>query len=324
MKTYFFTTKGVVKAVDGVNLIIRKGESVGLVGESGSGKSTIGLSIIRLIPFPGRIIDGEIKFHDENLLEKSEKEIRQIRGSKIGMCFQDPLTYLNPVISVGGQIAECIEAHRDINKKESMKEAINMLELVNISDPMERAKDYPFQLSGGMRQRVMIALAISCNPELFIADEPTTAVDVIVQRQILELLRDLKNELNMSLLLITHDIGIVAELCDKVAVMYAGRIVEFGDAETIFPSKSSRHAIHPYTTDLLNSIPQLDKKSQNLVSIKGVVPDMINPPSGCRFHPRCPYVIDLCIEKNPELIEIESGHLVACHLSDLLLKEEAK
>ncbi|GAI74363.1 unnamed protein product, partial [marine sediment metagenome] len=215
-----------VHAVDGVSFEIQKGqtyglvgESVGLVGESGSGKSTVGFSIMRLIPFPGRVVGGEINFNDENILERSDKEIRQIRGAKIGMSFQDPITYLNPVIPVGKQIAECIEIHQNLSKKESMDEAKKILDLVRIADPLERAKDYPFQLSGGMRQRVVIALAISCNPELLIADEPTTSIDVIVQKQILELLRELKSKLNMSLLLITHNIGLVAELCDKVAIM---------------------------------------------------------------------------------------------------------
>jgi len=318
LKTYFYTTKGVVKAVDGINLRIRKGESVGLVGESGSGKSTVGFSIIRLIPFPGRVVDGEIYFNDIDLLKISDKEIRQIRGAKIGMSFQDPITYLNPVIPVGKQIAECIEIHQNLNKKDSIDEAIKILELVGIADPSERAKDYPFQLSGGMRQRVVIALAISCNPALLIADEPTTSIDVIVQKQILELLRELKNKLNMSLLLITHNIGLVAELCDKVAIMYAGRIVEFGDATTIFPSNSPNNPIHPYTIGLLNSVPNLDNIEEELKSIKGVVPNMISTPSGCRFHPRCPYAIALCQEKNPEFIEIEPNHFVACHLSESL------
>jgi oligopeptide/dipeptide ABC transporter ATP-binding protein len=322
LKTFFFTTKGVVKAVDGISLKIREGESVGLVGESGCGKSTIGLSIMRLTPYPGRIVSGEIKFRDENLLEKSDKEIREIRGAKISMSFQDPTTYLNPVISIGKQIAECIEMHQNIGKKEALKKVIEILELVGISDPLERVKDYPFQLSGGMKQRVMIALAISCRPELLIADEPTTALDVIVQSQILDLLRDLKNELKMSLLLISHDIGIVAELCEQVAVMYAGKIVEFGDAQTIFPSSSTRHAIHPYTVGLLSSVPKLDKKTKTLRSIKGVVPDMINPPPGCSFNARCNHATDTCMKTTPEFTEIEPGHFVACYQANSLLEEK--
>lgn len=308
LMTYFFTTRGVVKAVDGVTFNINKGESVGLVGESASGKSVTALSIMRLVQQPpGKIVQGKITFKDVNILDLSESEMQRIRGKKIAMSFQDPMTYLNPVHRVGDQIAEAILIHEDVDKREAMERAIKIMEKVKISDPASRIKDYPHQMSGGMRQRCLLAIALCCNPQLLIADEPTTSVDVITQDVILKLLRDVKKEFKLSLILITHNLGIVANFTDRIIIMYSGNIVEIGDVRTVFNKPG-----HPYTKALFESIPRLDKASHKLVPIKGSVCDPINPPSGCKFHPRCDYAKRTCIKEKPEIIEVEPNHFVAC------------
>jgi len=309
LKTYFFTSSGVVNAVDGVDLDIGKGETVGLVGESGSGKTVTALSIMRLIPQPpGRIVHGEVLLEGDDLLKKTEHEMRKIRGDRVAMSFQDPMTYLNPVIRVGDQIAEAIMLHQQVSRSEAVKKAVDAMEMVQIPSAADRAREYPHQLSGGMRQRILIAIAICCNPDLLIADEPTTALDVITQDQILELMRDLKNRIGSSLLLITHDLGIVGELADYVAVMYAGNLLEYGDVNTIL-----RRPRHPYTSGLLESTPRIDWGKRRLKMIPGTIPDMVHPPAGCRFHPRCAQAKASCVSEQPKLIEIEAGHMVACH-----------
>jgi len=309
LKTYFFTSSGVVNAVDGVDLDIGKGETVGLVGESGSGKTVTALSIMRLIPQPpGRIVHGEVLLEGDDLLKKTEHEMRKIRGDRVAMSFQDPMTYLNPVIRVGDQIAEAIMLHQQASRSEAVKKAVDAMEMVQIPSAADRAREYPHQLSGGMRQRILIAIAICCNPDLLIADEPTTALDVITQDQILELMRDLKNRIGSSLLLITHDLGIVGELADHVAVMYAGNLLEYGDVNTIL-----RRPRHPYTSGLLESTPRIDWGKRRLKMIPGTIPDMVHPPAGCRFHPRCAQAKASCVSEQPKLIEIEAGHMVACH-----------
>jgi len=298
-----------VNAVDGVDLDIGKGETVGLVGESGSGKTVTALSIMRLIPQPpGRIVQGEVLLEGDDLLKKTEHEMRKIRGDRVAMSFQDPMTYLNPVIRVGDQIAEAIMLHQEVSRSEALKKAVDAMEMVQIPSAADRAREYPHQLSGGMRQRILIAIAICCNPDLLIADEPTTALDVITQDQILELMRDLRSRIGSSLLLITHDLGIVGELADYVAVMYAGNVLEYGDVNTIL-----RRPRHPYTSGLLESTPRIDWGKRRLKMIPGTIPDMIHPPSGCRFHPRCAQAKASCVSEQPKLIEIEAGHMVACH-----------
>lgn len=298
-----------MNAVDGVDLDIGKGETVGLVGESGSGKTVTALSIMRLIPQPpGRIVQGEVLLEGDDLLKKTEHEMRKIRGDRVAMSFQDPMTYLNPVIRVGDQIAEAIMLHQEVSRSEALKKAVDAMEMVQIPSAADRAREYPHQLSGGMRQRILIAIAICCNPDLLIADEPTTALDVITQDQILELMRDLRSRIGSSLLLITHDLGIVGELADYVAVMYAGNVLEYGDVNTIL-----RRPRHPYTSGLLESTPRIDWGKRRLKMIPGTIPDMIHPPSGCRFHPRCAQAKASCVSEQPKLIEIEAGHMVACH-----------
>jgi len=309
LKTYFFTSQGVVKAVDGIGFKVGSGEVVGLVGESGSGKSVTALSIMRLVPSPpGRTTAGKVLFRGNDLLQLSEEQMRDIRGGKIAMSFQDPMTYLNPVIRVGEQVAETILLHQDVDKTDAMKRAIELMELVQIPSANERAMDYPHQFSGGMRQRILLAMAISCNPDLLIADEPTTALDVIIQGEILELLKELKKKVGSSLLLISHDLGVVGELADKVAIMYAGNIVEFADANTIFEDPR-----HPYTIGLLDSVPTLEGAKKRLKSIEGAVPSLINPPEGCRFHPRCARAKEHCALKEPSITRLEDGHFVMCH-----------
>ena len=308
LKTYFFTSLGLAKAVDGVSFKIHKGEVLGLIGESGSGKSVTALSIMNLIPSPpGKIVDGQVLLDDFDLLQTKESEMWKIRGKRIAMSFQDPMTYLNPVHRIGDQIAEAIIIHQKLRKSEAFEKAIEIMELVQIPDAPQKARDYPHMLSGGMRQRVLLAMALSCNPELIIADEPTTALDVIVQANILDLLKDLKLKLNLSMLLISHDLGVVARLADRVAIMYAGRIMEYGEITTIFDSPKN-----PYTIGLLDSLPRIEEDQEKLISIPGDIPDMINPPSGCRFNPRCSHAISRCREEVPSLIEYEKDHLVAC------------
>ncbi|HHW01605.1 MAG TPA: ABC transporter ATP-binding protein [Thermoanaerobacterales bacterium] len=307
LKTYFFTDDGVVPAVDGVDFCIKKGETLGIVGESGCGKSVTSLSLLRLVPNPpGKIVDGEMYFKGENLLEKSESEMRKIRGNDISMIFQEPMTSLNPVFTVGEQISEAIELHQGLNKRDAMAKAVEMLKLVGIPSAERRVHEYPHQMSGGMRQRVMIAMALSCNPALLIADEPTTALDVTIQAQILELMKDLKERLGTAIMLITHDLGVVAEMAENVLVMYAGKVVEYADVKTIFKNPK-----HPYTVGLLGSIPRLDQPREKLYVIEGVVPNPFNMPSGCRFHPRCPDVREICRTKEPDLLHID-GQQVRC------------
>lgn len=311
LKTHFFTGAGVVKAVDGVDLEIKKGETLGVVGESGSGKSITAMSIMGLIPNPpGKIVDGRILFQGEDLVQKSGAEMRAIRGNSIAMIFQDPMTSLNPVLTIGEQITENIKLHQGLGKKEAWAKAVQMLMKVGIPDAVQRAKAYPHQFSGGMRQRAMIAMALSCNPKLLIADEPTTALDVTIQAQILDLMRQLKEEFHTSIMLITHDLGVVAELCDQVLVMYAGRPVEFAGLHSLFTQPR-----HPYTWGLLRSIPRLDEETKRrLEPIVGQPPDLRNLPAGCRFAGRCPKVTERCWAEVPELRALTPGHKVACHL----------
>jgi len=308
LKTHFFTSSGVIKAVDGISYDIYKGEIVGLVGESASGKSVSALSIIRLVPDPpGKIISGQILFKGENLLKKTEEEMRKIRGAKIAMSFQDPMTYLNPVFNVSEQIAEAILLHQNVEKNEAMEMAIKTMEDVKIPQPSERAKDFPHNFSGGMRQRILLAMATSCKPNLLIADEPTTALDVIVQHEILILLKELKQKLKSSILMITHDLGIVAQMADRVVIMYAGKVLETADVNTIF-----RKPKHPYTRGLLDSLPKIES-DEKIISIEGDVPDPTNLPSGCRFHPRCSFAKDICKNEEPVYTMIDKEHYIACH-----------
>ncbi|MCJ7789632.1 MAG: ABC transporter ATP-binding protein [Candidatus Atribacteria bacterium] len=310
LKTYFFTHEGTVKAVDEVSFSVNQGKTLGLVGESGCGKSVTALSIMRLIPNPpGKIVSGEIWFEGKNLLKLDEKEIRKIRGKKISMIFQEPMTSLDPVFTIGHEIVEAIQLHQGLNKDEAKKKTIEALKIVGIPDAEKRIDHYPHQLSGGMRQRVMIAMALSCNPTLLIADEPTTALDVTIQAQILRLINDLKDKFGASVMLITHNLGVIAEMCDYVAVMYAGHIVEYTNVDTLF-----HNPLHPYTRGLHKSIPRLDLEIERLDTIKGLVPNLLDLPSGCPFHPRCDFSFKRCVEEMPELIEIENSHLVKCHL----------
>lgn len=309
LRTSFFTDEGEVKAVDGVDFSIEKGKTIGIVGESGSGKSITSLSILRLLQEPaGKVVGGEIIFKGENLLNKSKKEMMNIRGNNISMIFQEPMTSLNPTLTCGEQIAESIRIHQKLNRREAWTKAVEMLKLVGIPSPDKRAKQYPFELSGGMRQRVMIAIALACNPELLIADEPTTALDVTIQAQILELIKKLQEELGTSLMMITHDLGVVAEMCDKVAVMYCGKVVEYADVKTIFTNPK-----HPYTIGLLNSVPRHDQDYEGDLSvIHGSVPSPFNLPKGCRFAPRCPHAKDICHAELPELETAADGDQVRC------------
>ena len=309
LKTYFFTHEGTVKAVDDINIKINKGETLGLVGESGCGKSVTALSIMRLIPTPpGKIVSGKILLEGKNLLDLDEKEMRKIRGRKISMIFQEPMTSLDPMFTIGDEIAEVIKLHQGLKKNEAREKAIESLRTVGIPDPEKRIKEYPHELSGGMRQRAMIAMALSCNPALLIADEPSTALDVTIQAQILRLIDELRKKFGTSVLLITHDLGVIAETCDNVAVMYAGHIVEHTDVNTLF-----HNPLHPYTKGLMKSIPRLDIDTERLEIIKGLVPNLLNMSSGCPFHPRCDFCFERCTKKLPKLIEVEKNHLVRCH-----------
>ncbi len=319
LHTYFYTYEGVVKAVDGVSFDIKKGEIFGLVGETGCGKSVTALSIIGLIDEPGKIVSGKIIYKGKNLLEMSEEEKRKIRGKEISMIFQEPMTALNPVYTIGDQIIELLLLHEEgiANIKKAPKElrekkrkkAIEMLRLVRMPDPERTIDSYPHELSGGMRQRAMIAMMLATKPSLLIADEPTTALDVTVQAQILNILMDMRDKLGISILLITHDLSVIAEVTDRVGVMYAGNIVEIADTFTLF--KNPRH---PYTVGLLEAIPKITEKKEELKHIRGSVPNLIYPPPGCRFHPRCDYMKPICKKEKPKLVEIEPGHFVACHL----------
>lgn len=309
LKTYFYTDAGVVRAVDGVSYDLNEGETLGLVGESGCGKSVSALSILRLIANPpGKIVGGDIFFEGRDLLKLQEEEIRDIRGNKIAMIFQEPMTSLNPVLTIGLQIGEALELHRKMNKKEAREEILRLLRMVGIPDPERRIDDYPHQFSGGMRQRVMIAMALSCNPKLLIADEPTTAVDVTIQAQLLEVVKELTTRLGTAVILITHNLGVVARHVNRMAVMYAGRIVEQGPATEVYA-----HPQHPYTIGLLASVPRLDKpRKERLVPIDGQPPNLISLPPGCSFMPRCSYRMEICSKERPELRPVGDSHLTAC------------
>ena len=308
LRTHFASERGEVRAVDGVDLRLERGRTLGIVGESGCGKSVTALSIMGLIPQPpGRIAGGEVLFDGEDLLKQSPARLRDLRGDKLAMIFQEPMTSLNPAFRVGEQIAEALIRHKRISLKEANLASVEMLRRVRIPSPEQRARDYPHQLSGGMRQRVMIAMALACNPQLLIADEPTTALDVTIQAQILELMRTLRAELGTAIILITHDLGVVAELADEVMVMYAGQVVERCRAERLFVEPQ-----HPYTIGLLGSIPRLHLEQERLAAIEGVVPDAAAFPEGCRFHPRCPFAIEQCRRENPALREITPNHFAAC------------
>jgi oligopeptide/dipeptide ABC transporter ATP-binding protein len=308
LKTYFHTDQGLVRAVDGVSFQVNRGKTLGIVGESGCGKSVASLSILRLIPSPpGRIEGGRILFKGQDLLKLSEGRMRKIRGNEISMVFQEPMTSLNPVFTCGDQIVEAITLHQGLTKREAKARAVEMLRLVGIPSPEERVDEYPHQLSGGMRQRVMIAMALSCNPSLLIADEPTTALDVTIQAQILELLAKLGEDLAMSVIVITHDLGVIAEVTERVVVMYAGRVTEYADVGPLFNSP-----LHPYTVGLLQSIPRLGRRRERLKVIPGNVPNPLNFPPACRFHPRCPLAIDKCRAEEPDLEELSPGHYVRC------------
>jgi oligopeptide/dipeptide ABC transporter ATP-binding protein len=309
LKTHFFTQDGTVKAVDGVTFEIGHGQTLGVVGESGCGKSITSLSVMRLIERPGRIVEGRILLNGENLLERSAEEIRDIRGDQMSMIFQEPMTSLNPVFTCGAQIAEAVQQHTAVSSREAWDRAVEMLALVGIPDAKRRAKEYPHQLSGGMRQRVMIAMALSTDPDLLIADEPTTALDVTIQAQILQLMRDLREKNRMAIMLITHDLGVVAEMADDVVVMYAGKVVERGDVRTIFGSPH-----HPYTEGLLHSIPRLDERVNRLEVIRGTVPSPYNLPTGCLFKRRCPYRMPVC-DTAPPYRDVGNGHLSRCWLT---------
>jgi len=305
---HYITEDGTVFAVNDLNLSLRKGETIGLVGETGAGKTTTALGIMRLVPDPpGKIIGGEIIFEGENLLNKTEHEMRKVRGNKISMIFQDPMTSLNPVIPVRDQIAEVILLHEKVSAREAQKKAEEMLLKVGIRP--ERAHEYPHQFSGGMRQRVVIAIALACTPELLIADEPTTALDVTIQAQVLELMKNLKTEFNTAMIMITHDLGIVAEICDKVAIMYAGSVVEQAQKRDLFTNP-----MHPYTIGLFNSLPDIDKDESSLKPIQGTMPDPTDLPKGCPFHPRCEVAKPECAGTMPELIEVSENHFVKCLL----------
>ncbi len=316
LQTQFFTQDGIVHAVNGITYDVAEGETVAIVGESGSGKSVGVMSLIRLIPEPpGKIVNGEVTFDGQDLLKLNEEELRQIRGNRIAMIFQDPMTSLNPVLTIGRQITEALELHLNMNREESRSRAIELLELVGIPDAGARLDDYPHQFSGGMRQRVMIAMGLSCNPQLLIADEPTTALDVTIQAQIVDLVTRLQSELGMAIIWITHDLGVVAGLADRVLVMYAGFIVEEGPVDVIYGQPR-----HPYTLGLLRSIPRLDLgRQKRLIPIEGLPPDLLDPPQSCPFAPRCPFVIDKCLEENPPLMAISAVRSSACwvDLSDV-------
>ncbi|KNF07678.1 oligopeptide transport system, ATP-binding protein OppD [Gottschalkia purinilytica] len=318
LKTYFYTSNGIVKAVDGISFNIESGKTLGIVGESGCGKSITSMSILKLIQAPpGKIEEGEVIFDGKDLLKVSDEEIRRIRGNEISMIFQEPMTSLNPVFTIGYQIMEVIMLHQKVNKEEAKKQTIEMIEMVGISRAEKIVDEYPHQLSGGMRQRVMIAMALACRPKLLIADEPTTALDVTIQAQILKLMNDLKSKFNTSIMLITHDLGVVAEMADHVIVMYAGKVVEEAPVIELFKNPK-----HPYTIGLMNSIPSLAKDYEKLDNIPGTVPNPLRLPQGCYFYPRCRYATEECSEKQPELLEITNGHKVSCFNAEEVSTDE--
>ena len=310
LKTYFYDRKGKVPAVDGVDFTVRKGETLGIVGESGCGKSVTSMSILKLLPPEGKVVEGEILFKGRDLTKCSSSEMEKIRGKEIAMIFQEPMTSLNPVYTVGQQIGEMIKTHEQLSKKQLREKAIEMLKLVGIPSPEKRIDEYPHELSGGMRQRVMIAMALFCNPELLIADEPTTALDVTIQAQILELMRELKNKLGTSIMMITHDLGVIAEMADYVLVMYAGMVMEYCSVRDLF-----QKPLHPYTQGLINSLPRIDDAKDKLYVIEGSVPSLYDMPEGCRFWPRCPHAKEICKTRIPELYDC-GGRKVRCFLYD--------
>lgn len=310
LEVSFLTYAGEVKAIRGVSFDVEKGEAVAIVGESGSGKSVTAQSIMKLIPTPpGVYRNGQIEFDGKDLIQLSNKEMESIRGSSIGMIFQDPMTSLNPTMTIGKQISEGLIKHQGLSKSEALDRAVEMLRLVGIPNPELRVKQYPHEFSGGMRQRAMIAIALSCSPELLIADEPTTALDVTIQAQILDLMKDLQNKLETSIIIITHDLGVVADIAQRVIVMYAGKIVEKGNLDDIFYNPQ-----HPYTWGLLKSVPRLDSKGHRLDSIEGTPPDLLDPPIGCPFYPRCPYAMEVCVNHAPEETVVSPNHTVYCWL----------
>jgi oligopeptide/dipeptide ABC transporter ATP-binding protein len=313
LKTYFFTEDGVVKAVDGVDFVVGRGEVLGLVGESGCGKSVTSLSIMRLIGVPGKVVEGTIMFEGRNLLELSESEMVHMRGNRMSMIFQQPQSSLNPVFKIGDQVAEVLQIHQSMGKEESWNKAVELLRLVGIPDTESKAHSYPHEVSGGQAQRVMIAMALALNPQLLIADEPTTALDVTIQAQILDLMRDLRTRMDTAVILITHDLGVISEMADRVAVMYAGRIVEQTDVKTLFA-----HPVHPYTQGLMASIPVLGTVKDTLDVIPGSVPNLVNLPPGCQFAPRCrarmEYQLSICTQVEPQLLPVEPEHLSRCWL----------
>ncbi|AZR73390.1 peptide ABC transporter ATP-binding protein [Anoxybacter fermentans] len=316
LKTYFYSRQGVIKSVDGVSFQLKRGEVLGLVGESGAGKSITGFSILRLISPPGKIVNGEIYFLGKDLLKMKESEIEKIRGNRISMVFQDPMTSLNPLLTIGEQLMEVLRYHLGMKKREAKDRAIELLRMVGIPSPEKRLKQYPHQFSGGMRQRVVIAIAMATNPDLIIADEPTTALDVTIQAQIIKLMQDLIAEYKTSMILISHDLAVVSEIADKIAVMYAGKIVEYGPKAQVIGNPK-----HPYTQGLLNSLPNFDQKQKRLKPIKGVMPNPLNLPAGCKFKPRCPEAKVKC-DVMPELKAVGESHWVACHkLSLQAIKE---
>jgi oligopeptide/dipeptide ABC transporter ATP-binding protein len=308
LQIYFHILAGTVRAVDGVSFHMDQGETLGVVGESGCGKSVTAMSLLQLIPMPpGELVGGRADFEGKDLLRLHPEQIRRIRGNRISMIFQEPMTSLNPVFTIGNQIQEAIQLHQGLHSHQAERKAVEMLDLVGIPDPQRRVDEYPHQLSGGMRQRVMIAMALSCNPALLIADEPTTALDVTIQAQILELMLDLQARINMSIMIITHNLGVIAEMADRVIVMYCGKIVESADARAIFHSP-----LHPYTRQLLASVPRLGAEQNRLQEIPGIVPSLYALPPGCDFHPRCTEALDACKLRLPPLLEQEPGHWVAC------------
>ena len=309
LKTYFYTYNGIVKAVDGINLLVHREEVLGIVGETGCGKSVTVRSLLKLVFDPGRIVSGQVLLDGKDIMALKEKQLRAIRGGRMAMIFQNPLSSLNPVFTIGDQVCHIIRIHQGMEQKKARQRAVDMFSLVRLANPNRLLQKYPYELSGGQLQRVMIAMALSCQPELLIADEPTTALDVTIQAQILTLMLDLKDKTRTAIMLITHDLGVVAEICDRVAIMYAGLIVEEAGVNDIF-----RGPLHPYTEGLIASIPGRGNRGEDLATITGMVPDLINPPAGCRFHPRCPLAEGICQQALPVLSERRDGRKVACHL----------
>jgi len=314
LRTHYLTPFGAVKAIDDISFKLKKGVSLGFAGESGCGKTTVALSIMRILPYPGKVLDGEMLFKGKDIMKMNQEELRQIRWKGISTVFQGAMASLNPLFKVGRQIADPIMIHEDVTKAEAYSRARDLLELVGIEST--RADNYPWELSGGMRQRVMIAMGLACNPDVLIADEPTTALDVIVAHQVMELIRDLREKLDLSMMLITHDISVIAQTCDELAIMYAGKIVELSTVTTMFESP-----LHPYTEALIRSFPSIKGEKRQLKSIVGNPPDLINPPLGCKFNPRCPHAQDICKNEEPSMDQIGDNHSVACHFwEDILAK----